>query len=98
MPEIAGGSAPMGAIGELLSGGGPPGANADAMRAQLEATMQQIRDIGAQVQSLAASNPMLAEDAAQISQLLKQMVVKSAQVAPSQTASGMAVPGGGMTA
>lgn len=65
------------------------------MRAQLEALMGQIRDIGAQVEAIAADFPQLAPIVQQVTRLLKQMVVTAAQQAPTQTASGMAVPSGG---
>lgn len=57
--------------------------------------MGQIRDIGQSIDALASDFPTLAPDVQQVKQLLKQMVVKAAQQAPAQTASGMAVPGGG---
>lgn len=71
---------------------------ADAQQSQITATMQQIRDLGKLLQQLAASNPMLADEAQQMQQLLKQMIVKAAQQAPMQTGSSLAVPGGGMAA
>lgn len=57
--------------------------------------MGKIRGIGQQVQMLEAEYPQMADEAQQISQLLKAMVVKAAQQGSAQTASGMAVPGGG---
>jgi len=90
---IGAADAPMGAIGSLLAGQGasaPP--NADSA---LQAVMGQIRQIGQAVQALEGQNPALAEEAQQITQLLKAMVIKSAQQGSAQTASGMAVPGAG---
>lgn len=97
-PPLAAGTGGAGsAIGSLLAGGGQgaPGAGADQIRQQLEALMGQIRDVGQMVDALAADFPTLAPDVQQVKQLLKQMVVKAAQQAPTQTASGAAVPGGG---
>lgn len=94
MPNgIGAADAPMGAIGSLLSGaqGGPP-PGADQM---LQQTMGQIREVGQMVQQLEAQFPALAEEAQQIAQLLKAMVIKAAQQGSAQTASGMAVPGAG---
>jgi methyl-accepting chemotaxis protein len=79
----------------MLGAGAPQGANAEAVQAQLQAMVQQIRQVGDLVQQIAASNPQLAQDAQQITQILKGMVVKSAQQAPAQTPSGLAVPGAG---
>ena len=77
----------------------PPAQNAaagmDAQNQQLMATMQNIRALGEAVKQLAAENPMVADEANQIQQLLKQIVVKSASVAPVQTMSSEAVPMGG---
>lgn len=89
----------MDAMSSMLASAQPPGAaaaGADAQRQQLEGVMGRIRDLGEQVKQLAAENPSVADEAQQIQQLLKQMVIKSAQLVPTQTASGAAVPGGGM--
>lgn len=61
----------------------------------LMAVAQKIRAIGDQAKALAAEFPVVAEEATQIDQLLKAMVVKAAQMMSAQSASGMAVPGGG---
>ena len=47
------------------------------------------------VKQLAADTPTIVDEAQQIQQLLKQMVVKAAQIAPTQTASSMMLPGTG---
>jgi len=90
----------MDAMGAMLGGAAPPmspaGAGADAQQQQLTQTMGRIRDLAEQVKQLGADFPVLADDVQQIQQILKTMVVKSAQVAPTQTASSLAVPGGGM--
>jgi hypothetical protein len=62
---------------------------------QMMALAQKLRAVDQGAQGLAAEMPFLAEEAQQISQLLKQMAVKAAQMMSAQTASGMAVPGGG---
>lgn len=87
----------MGAIGSLLSGagGGQPMGGADQA---LQQVMGKIRGVGEQVKGLEAEYPQVAEEAQQISQLLKAMVIKVAQQGSAQTASGMAVPGGGGSA
>lgn len=58
-------------------------------------TIGQIRQLGQQVDALGASNPALGPIAAQIKQLLRQMIVSAAQQASVQTASSEAVPMGG---
>lgn len=93
---IGAAAAPMEAIGSLLSGAGAQaGPGAAGPDADLQATMGEIRGIGQAVQGLEAKFPALAQEAQQITALLKQMVVKAAQQAQMQTASGMAVPGAG---
>lgn len=86
-------------MGAMLSGAQPQMgagmAGADAQQQQLQQTMGRIRDLAEQIKQLGADFPMLADDVQQIQQLLKQMVVKAAQVAPVQTASSLGVPGGG---
>lgn len=89
----------MDSMGSMLAAAPPPdiaAAGAEAQQQQSMATMGRLRDIGEQVKQLAAANPLLADPAQQIQQLLKQMVVLSAQGAPMQTPSSAAVPGGGM--
>ena len=87
-------------MGAMLGGAQPQmsagGAGADAQQQQLQQTMGQIRDFAEQVKQLGANNPVLADDVQQIQQILKNMVVKAAQVGQTQTASSLAVPGGGM--
>lgn len=72
---------------------GAPGM--DVQRQMLEQTMGAIRQLGEGVKHLVTLVPMAADEAQQIQQLLKQIVVKAAQGAPMQTGSGMAVPGNG---
>ncbi len=64
------------------------------MQAQLQQLASQIRDIGSQVDDLATSFPAAAQEAGQIKTMLKQIIVKVAQQAPTATASGSAVPSG----
>ena len=104
-PPIGAASTGMNAIGSLLAGRqgvpaaegapGPTAAGLDAQQAQLTATNGKIRDLGEAVKQLAADTPTIVDEAQQIQQLLKQMVVKAAQIAPTQTASSMMIPGGG---
>lgn len=85
--------APAPPIGEqLASSGAMPPTGPDPA---IMAFAQKVRAISEQAKALAAENPAVAEEAQQIDQLLKQMVVKAAQMQSAQTASGMAVPGGG---
>jgi hypothetical protein len=92
---VAGAASPTSALQMMGAGAQAPGAGADAMQAQLQQTVQQIRQIGDLVQQLAGANPALAQEAQQIGQLLKQMIIRSAQQAPQQTMSGAMTPGGG---
>ena len=64
-------------------------------RQQLEQGMQQVRQLGEGLKALAASYPMVAEEAQQIQTLLKSMVIKIAQGSPQQTMSSAMVPGNG---
>lgn len=90
---IGAAAAPMEAVGSLLaSQGGAPTGGADQA---LQQVMGQIRQIGQGVQALESQYPQVAEEAQQITQLLKAMVIKVAQQGSAQTPSGMAVPGGG---
>ena len=89
---LAGSVAPSSAIGDLLGGG--QGQGADQVRAQLESLAGQIRDIGTMVDAVATDFPNAAQEAAQVKALLKQIIVKVAQQAPTTTASGSAVPTG----
>ena len=90
---LAGSIAPSSAIGDLLAGG-QSGAGADQVQAQLQGLAGQIRDLGSMVDTIAADFPNLAQETAQVKQLLKQMIVKAAQQVPPATASGSAVPTG----
>jgi hypothetical protein len=98
MPAIGAPSAGTEGIGPTIAAGmpAPPGAGADAARQQLEQVIQLVRGIGAQVKQIADLAPMAGDEVTQITELLKAIVVKSAQASPMQTASGMAVPGGSM--
>lgn len=82
------------AIGPAMQGEGGAGAGLEAQQAQLQSLMGQIRAVNTQLQQIGVSNPTLGPLVTQAQQLLKQMVVMSAQAAQAQTASGMAVPGG----
>lgn len=82
----------MSAVGDAMAG--DPAAGQDALRAQLQQTAQMVRQIGDMVTQLGQSNPMFQQGAAQITQILKQMMITAAQAAPMQTVSGAAVPGG----
>lgn len=99
LAQSAGAPAAAGSAPGMPGAAASPAANGPAVdlaRQQLEQTMGQIRGIADQVKQMAATNPAVAQEAQQIQELLKAIVIKSAQQAPMQTASGMAVPGGGM--
>ena len=85
---------PMAGAGDLMAAGNPA-AGQDAARAALQQTAMQIREINTLVQQTMASNPLIAGDLQQIEAILKNALIKAAQTAPTQTASSMAVPGGG---
>lgn len=85
----------MAGVGDLMSAGGDPAAGQDAMRMQLQQTANQIRQINDLLTQLGQSQPLLQGEVGQITQILKQAIVKVAQAAPMQTASSAAVPGGG---
>lgn len=89
----AGGQPSMSAVGDAMAG--DPAAGQDAIRAQLQQTAAQVRQIGDLVAQLGQSNPLFQQGAQQIAQILKQMIITAAQAAPMQTVSGAAVPGGG---
>lgn len=110
-PGIGGQDASRPDIGSVLAQGmgggmGGPPPQGDPMSGGMGAGPQQpdpalleavnhVRSIGDLVAQLQASHPIIAEDANQISQILKQAVIKIAQAQTMQTTSGMAVPGGG---
>lgn len=93
MPAPLSVASPSSAIGDLLAGG--QGQGADQVRAQLEALASQIRDLGTMADAIAADFPNAAQEVSQVKALLKQIIVKAAQQAPTTTASGSAVPTGG---
>jgi hypothetical protein len=66
------------------------------MQAQLQQLAGQVRNLNNLAMQLAQSTPIIAPEMQQIAQILKQAIVKVAQAAPQQTASGAMVPGGGM--
>lgn len=76
----------------MLAGG--QGQGADQVRAQLEALASQIRDLGMMADAIATDFPNAAQEVSQVKALLKQIIVKAAQQAPQNTASGSAVPTG----
>lgn len=85
-------SSPFGALAD----GPNMGAGPDPIQEQLTQMMGQIRDVASQVDQIAAANPAVQQEATQIRALLRQMVVKTAQSAPMQTASSEMVPTAGM--
>jgi len=96
MPAVAGAASPTSAVGDLMAGGGAPAAGQDAVRAQMNQAAMQVRDIGAKAQAMATQFPAVAAEMQQIGEILKGAIVKLAQASSAQTASGAAVPGGGM--
>lgn len=96
---IAGSASPSVPMTDALSAGlTPPGAAQDAARQQLEGLIGQVRQVQQTVAQLGQSAPFAAQQVAQITDLLKQIIISAAQQSSAQTASGQAVPmaGGGM--
>jgi len=79
-----------------MMGGGADEGGPDQVQQQLSDLMGQIRDLASQVDQIAQENPALAQEVQSIRAILKQMIVKSAQQAPGQTGSSLAVPMAGM--
>lgn len=77
-------------------GMGMAGQAADAQMQQLQQGMQQIRQVAEAVKLIGEQYPAAASTMQQVQQLLKQAIVEMAPIAPAQTGSGLAVPGGGM--
>lgn len=67
----------------------------DAQAQPIIAAMGRIRELGEAAKALASEFPTTADTMQQIQQLLKQAVIQMAPMAPAQTQSGAAVPGGG---
>ena len=76
-------------------GMGQAGQAADAQLQLLQQGMGRVRDIGEDVKLIAQQFPEAAATAQQIQQLLKQLIIEMAPMAPAQTGSSLAVPGGG---
>ncbi len=93
---IAGDASASSALMNSMGGAAVPGAGMDAAQAQVQALIVDLRGVDQKVQQVAANNPELAPVLSQISTLLKQAIVMKAQAMQAQTASGLAVPGGGM--
>lgn len=93
IPTGPGGPAPNQPIGQALAaGGGGMAAGPDPAMVQVA---QQIQLILQAVMQLGQSNPVAAPKVEQIVNLLREIVVDTAQAQQAQTLSGMAVPGGG---
>lgn len=71
---------------------GLPGAEQEQAAAGLQALMGRIRAVDQEIQGLAADVPELQALVESTRQQLKQMVITVAQMAPTATASGGAVP------
>ena len=56
--------------------------------------MGQIRDLGQLAQKLGQTVPPLQEEAQQIQQIIRRMIIKAGQAAPTQTDSATALPTG----
>lgn len=79
------------ASNETSQGGPPP--NGDAGGA--EAAMGAIRDLGQQIEALGQKIPVLQAEVQQMRQILRKMVMKAGQSAPTQNQSASALPMGG---
>ncbi len=84
-------------MGAMLGapGPGPPGAAADATRADLDGVSSEIRGIVQQMSSLAQDRPILAPYAEQVRTILAKAMIDLARQTPEQTTSGLALPMGG---
>jgi hypothetical protein len=83
-------------MGSAAPGSAPqPGGAAPDQSGDMAGAISEIRNIAQSVSALAKSNPALAPQATQITQILRQMIVSAAQQASTQTASSEAVPMGG---
>lgn len=91
MPPMLGQYAPPTGMDANAQGNGSDGGGRQA----LEQVMGQIRDLGQQVAALGSAVPAFAPEVQQIQQIVKRLIVKAAQAAPPQTASGQQVPNGG---
>ena len=90
---VGSGASPTSSIGSLLAGG-MPGQGAEEVQAQREALAQKIREIGGQVDAIAADMPQQAQIFSQIKQLLATAFASSARQMSEATASSNAVPAG----
>lgn len=88
---ISGAGQVPGALDALSAGGGAPAAG---QQPDLAAFMGQLRDLDGQIDDVMGQMPALAQIAQQMHALIKQAVVASAKMAPAQTPSGQALPGG----
>ena len=75
---------------------GSPAAQGDAMAGQADA-IASIRQLSQQIDAFGSANPTMNQEVGAMKAILKQMILKAAAVAQTNTASGDAVPpAGGM--
>lgn len=96
MPPIAGadstGASPMEA--NRLGAGGPASGDSDPEQARM-AIMDAVRDLGQQVESLGKQLPAAQQEVQQMRQILRRIIIKAGQTAPTQNASAGLLPMGG---
>lgn len=75
-------------------GGAPggPGQSADQAGAGIQAIMGKIRDVGQGLQEIGATVPGLQPEVQQMQALIRRMIIKAGQAAPTQTDSASALP------
>jgi hypothetical protein len=92
MPAIANGAGADSAMDALAMGSS---ASPDRDRSTgSDAVMQAIRDLGRQIEALGKQLPTAQAEVQQLRQVLKRLIIKAGQIAPKETASARAVPGG----
>lgn len=91
------GASPTSAIGDAMVGSSPMD-SAAAMGGDFNEFRTQAQQLNAQLQSMAQQYPVSAQIFAQMADMLKAAVIAQAKAGAQQTASGLAVPSGGVTA
>lgn len=89
------GDSPQGGSGDPSAAPGPAGAPTggdDQASSAVAAIMGKIRDLGQQASALGSAIPALQPEAQQIQQIIRRMVLKAGQAAPTQTDSASALP------
>ena len=75
-----------------LGGPGNSGATPDQVGAGVQSVMLKIRALGQAASDIGDSIPSLQDEVAQVQNIIRRMIVKAGQAAPTATESGSAVP------